>query len=151
MQTAPILVCPQWLNKARSQKLWREWAPVVPVSREEGACGGRFEHRASNRQPGNHDVWCNWKLLRPWLSGGILQPRDAGKEICSVGTPSVREGEFVDIEVDSGSEVSRLSASIGADTYPLHENEAQNVWRSRCSGWRQTAWVRCQDSGVGKW
>ena len=34
--------------------------------------------------------------------------------------PSVCAGEVVDIEVDSGAEVSCLSASIGADTYPLH-------------------------------
>ena len=55
------------------------------------------------------------------VSEGIPEPRDAGDEICSVGIPSVREGEFVDIEVDSGAEVSCLLASIGADTYPLHE------------------------------
>ena len=33
----------------------------------------------------------------------------------------MREGEFVDIEVDSGAEMSCLPASIGADAYPLHE------------------------------
>ena len=33
----------------------------------------------------------------------------------------MREGEVVDIEVDSGAEVSCLPAIIGADTYTLHE------------------------------
>ena len=37
------------------------------------------------------------------VSDGILEPRGAGEEICSVGVSSVREGEFVDIEVDSGA------------------------------------------------
>ena len=36
------------------------------------------------------------------VSEGILVPRGAGEEICSVGVPSVREGELFDIEVDSG-------------------------------------------------
>ena len=40
-----------------------------------------------------------------------------GEEICSVGVPSVREGEIVDIEIDSSAEVSCLPASIGVDTY----------------------------------
>ena len=34
------------------------------------------------------------------MSEGIPEPRGAGEEICSVGVPSVREGEFVEIEVD---------------------------------------------------
>ena len=55
------------------------------------------------------------------VSEGIPGPRGAGEEICSVGVPCVREGEFVDIEVNSGAEVSCPLASIGADTYPLHE------------------------------
>ena len=55
------------------------------------------------------------------VSQGVREPRGAGVEICSVGVPSVCAGEVVDIEVDSGAEVSCLSASIGADTYPLHE------------------------------
>ena len=41
----------------------------------------------------------------------------------------MREGEFVDIEVDSGAEQSCLLASIGADTHPLHETRL-----SRCRG-----------------
>ena len=45
------------------------------------------------------------------VSEGIPEPRGAEQEICSVGVPSVREGEFVDIEVDSGAEVSCLPAS----------------------------------------
>ena len=62
-------------------------------------------------------------------SEGILEPRGAGEEICSVGVPSVREGEFVDIEIDSGAEVSCLPVSIGAATYPLHETRL-----SMCGG-----------------
>ena len=54
------------------------------------------------------------------VSEGIPEPRGTSEEICSVGAPSVREGELVDTKVDSG-EVSCLPASIGADTYPLHE------------------------------
>ena len=49
------------------------------------------------------------------VSEGIPEPRGAVEEICSVGVPSVREGEFVDIEVASGAEVSFFFASIGAD------------------------------------
>ena len=49
--------------------------------------------------------------------------------------PNVRERESVDIEIDSGVEVSRLPANIGADTSPLHETRL-----SMCGGWwRQTA------------
>ena len=49
--------------------------------------------------------------------------------------PNVREGESVDIEIDSGVEVSRFPANIGADNYPLHETRL-----SMCGGWwRQTA------------
>ena len=54
---------------------------------------------------------------------GIVELKGAGEEICSVCSvevPSVREGEFVDIEIDSGAEVSCLAANIGVD-YPLHE------------------------------
>ena len=43
--------------------------------------------------------------------------------------PSVREGETVDIEIDSGAEVSSLPVNIGADTYPLHETRL-----STCGG-----------------
>ena len=55
------------------------------------------------------------------VSEGIHEPRSAGEEICSVGVPSVCEGEIVDIEVDSRAEVTSLPASIGVDTCPLHE------------------------------
>ena len=48
-------------------------------------------------------------------------PRGADEKICSVGLPNVSEGESVDIEIDSGAEVSCLPVNIGADTYPLHE------------------------------
>ena len=42
-------------------------------------------------------------------------------KICSMGAPNVREGESVDIEIDSGAAVSCLLVNIGADTYTLHE------------------------------
>ena len=41
-------------------------------------------------------------------------------KICSMSAPNVREGESVDIEIDSGAEVSCLPANIGAETHPLH-------------------------------
>ena len=63
------------------------------------------------------------------MSEGIPEPRGAGGEISSVGAFGVREGEFVDIKVDSGSEVSSPPASTGADTYPLHETRL-----SMCGG-----------------
>ena len=50
-----------------------------------------------------------------------LEPRGAGEKICSLDAPNVSEGESVDIDIDSGAEVSCLPANIGADTYPLHE------------------------------
>ena len=57
--------------------------------------------------------------------GSVRNPsaqwRRRGDLFC--GTPSVREGEFVDIEVNSGSEVSCLPASIGADTYHPGQND----------------------------
>ena len=39
------------------------------------------------------------------------------------------KGESVDIEIDSGAEVSCLPVNIGADTYPLHETRL-----SMCGG-----------------
>ena len=47
----------------------------------------------------------------------------ANEGICSVGTASVCEGDVVDIEIDSGAEVSCLPSNIGADTYPQHETK----------------------------
>ena len=38
-------------------------------------------------------------------------------------------GEVVDVEVDSGAEMSCLPASTNADTYPLHETRL-----STCGG-----------------
>ena len=64
-----------------------------------------------------------------------LEPKSADEKICSMGAPIVREGGTVDIEIDSGAEVSCLLVNIGADTYPL-----QRVWRPpRCGWWRQAA------------
>ena len=42
------------------------------------------------------------------VSEVILEPRGADEKICSMGAPNVREGESVDIEIDSGAEVSCL-------------------------------------------
>ena len=59
----------------------------------------------------------------------------------------MREGEFVDIEVDSGAEVRCLLANIGADTHPTARNEAQRGWRSTL---RQVA-ANCMSSAPGSW
>ena len=61
------------------------------------------------------------------VSEGTLEPRGADEKICSMGAPSVREGESVDIEIDSGAEVSCLPANIGADTHPVHETRLSMV------------------------
>ena len=37
------------------------------------------------------------------VSGGILEPRGADEKIISTGAPIAREGESVDIEIDSGA------------------------------------------------
>ena len=42
------------------------------------------------------------------VSEVTFEPRGADEKICSVGAPNVREGESVDIEIDSGAEVSCL-------------------------------------------
>ena len=127
----------------------RQYVPKMWKSRSSGECVSifwntaaqgkgrqwcrhrRFDHSEPSGQPGHHhgryfDVGS--------VSEGIPERRGAGEEICSVGVLSVcvcvREGESVDIEIDSGAEVSCLPAC----------NEAQHVWRSsRCGGWRQIA------------
>ena len=45
-----------------------------------------------------------------------LEPRGADEKICSMDAPNVREGEFVDKEIDSGAEVSCFLVNIGADS-----------------------------------
>ena len=50
------------------------------------------------------------------VSEWSLELRGENEGICSVGTASVCEGDVVDIEIDSGAEVSRLPSNIGADT-----------------------------------
>ena len=90
-------------------ELWREWALVVPASQMEASCGGRFDHSepiGDTTMVGAIGSYLDFGSM----SGGIPEPTSAGEEICSVGVPSVREGEFVDIEVDSGAEVSCLPA-----------------------------------------
>ena len=61
------------------------------------------------------------------VSEGTPEFRSASEEISCVGFPSVREGEFVDIEIDTGAEVSCLPANIGDDTYPVHETRLSMV------------------------
>ena len=63
------------------------------------------------------------------MSEVTLEPRGADEKICSMGAPNVREGESVDIEIDSGADVSCLPANIGADTYTPHETRL-----SMCGG-----------------
>ena len=63
------------------------------------------------------------------VSEVTLEPRGADEEICSMGAPNVRDGEFVDIEIDSGAEVSCLPVNIRADTDPVHETRL-----SMCGG-----------------
>ena len=60
-----------------------------------------------------------------------LEPWGENEGIFFVGTASVCEGDVVDIEIDSGAEVSCLPSNIGADTYPLHETRF-----SMCCWWR---------------
>ena len=74
------------------------------------------------------------------VSEVTLETRSAGEKICSMGAPNVREGESVDIEIDSGAEVSCFSVNIGAGHVPTARDEVQHVWRSPRSGrWRQAA------------
>ena len=42
------------------------------------------------------------------VSEVTLEPRGTEENICSMSAPNVREGESVDIEIDSGAEVSCL-------------------------------------------
>ena len=63
------------------------------------------------------------------VSEVTLELRGADVKICYMSAPNVREGESVDIEIDSGVEVSYLPANIGADTYPLHQTRL-----SMCGG-----------------
>ena len=53
------------------------------------------------------------------VSEVTIEPKGAGEKICSMDAPNAREGESVDIEIDSGAEVSCLLVNIGADIYPL--------------------------------
>ena len=66
------------------------------------------------------------------VSEVTLEPRGADENICSTGAPNVREGESVDIEIDSGAEVSCLPLNIGADTYPLHETTTLRLVAANC-------------------
>ena len=71
------------------------------------------------------------------VSEWSLELRCENEGVCSVGTASVCEGDVVDIEIDSGAEVSCLPSNIGADTYPLHETRL-----SMCGGHQVASWWR---------
>ena len=69
-----------------------------------------------------------------------LQPRCADEKICSMGAPTMREGESIEIEIDSGADVSCLPVNDRRRHVSTARDEAQHVWRSpRCGWWRQTA------------
>ena len=69
-----------------------------------------------------------------------LEPRCADEKICSMGAPNVREGESVDIEIDSSAEVSCNSCEHRRRHVSTSRDEDQHVWRSpHCGWWRQTA------------
>ena len=72
-----------------------------------------------------------------------LEPRSAGEKICSTDAPNVREGESVDIEIDSGAEVNCHPVNIGADTYPLHETRL-----SMCGGHHVAAGGKLHEFGA---
>ena len=67
--------------------------------------------------------------------------------ICFVDAPDVREGESVDIEIDSGAEVSCFLVNNGADTYPLHETRL-NMWGVTTL---RLVEVNCTSSVPGSW
>ena len=74
------------------------------------------------------------------VSEVTLEPKGADEKICSLGAPNVREGESVDIEIDSGAEVSYFPVNVGADRYPLLETRLSMCGgHQRCGWWRQTA------------
>ena len=68
------------------------------------------------------------------MSEWTLEPRGADEKICSMGAPNVREGESVDIEIDSGAEVSCFHVNIDADMYPLHETRLSMGGGHRVAG-----------------
>ena len=81
------------------------------------------------------------------VSEVTLEPRGADEKICSMGAPNMREGGSVDIEIDSGAEVSCLPVNIGADTCPLHKSRL-----SMCGGTtlRPVA-ANCMSPAPGSW
>ena len=69
-----------------------------------------------------------------------LDPKAADEKLISMGAPNVREGEPVDVEIDSGAKVGCFHVNIGADTYPLHETRFSMCGgHPRCGWWRRTA------------
>ena len=68
------------------------------------------EKSATESQAGSQDTI---------MVGSVGSYFDVGS-VGEVTLPTVREGEPVDIEIDSGAEESCLPANIGADTYPVH-------------------------------
>ena len=91
------------------------------------------EESTTASQAGSQDTIMVGSVERYFDVGSVsqvtLEPRSADEKICSMGAPNVREGEFVDIEIDSGAEVSCFPVNIGADTFPLPETRL-----SMCGG-----------------
>ena len=59
------------------------------------------------------------------VSEVTVEPRGAAEKICSMGAPNVREGKSVDIESNSGVEVSCLPVNNGADSSCLPVNNGR--------------------------
>ena len=99
------------------------------MPQEEGPC---VEESTTAGQAGSQDTIMVGSVESYFDVGSVSEPRGGDEKICSMSAPNVRERESVDIEIDSGAEVSCL---------PLHETRlTQHVWRSLRCGWRrQTA------------
>ena len=117
----------------------REVAKVRMLSKLVGIVvrGGRIHHCESGWQSGHNHGWIGRESYFDVgsVSEETIDPRGAGEKICSTHAPNVREGESVDIEIDSGAEVSCLHVNIGADTCPLHETRLSMCGGHRW-GWR---------------
>ena len=100
-------------------------------------CGGRIHHCESVELPRHNHGWVGDVGS---VSEVTFEPSGADETICSMGGPNVREGESLDIEIDSGAEVSCLPFEHRCRHVSTARDAAQHVWRSpRCGWWRQTA------------
>ena len=91
------------------------------MSQGEGPCGGRIKFTPAS-PTGSQDTIIVGSVGSYFDVGSVSEvtrePRGADEKICSMGAPNVREGELVDIEIDSGAEVSCIFVNIGADGLP---------------------------------